>query len=197
MLTQLDGGPELDVTDGVITFAFLNQQHVTGINNNPQLGEGKGYSPFNAAQKVAAREAVNNWDELIAPEFKEITPAKGAKTWAQSGADIWLANTTTGPAQAWAYYPGSGNQYSRISSDVWIADPRVNSTNGQLDPGVYGLQTLNHELGHASAMTTMATASPIPSRTKAMRSIIRTITSIRSCPTSTVTKPGITRSTGT
>jgi serralysin len=153
VLTQLDGGPELDVTDGVITFAFLNQQHVTGINNNPQLGEGKGYSPFNAAQKVAAREAVNNWDELIAPEFKEITPAKGAKTWAQSGADIWLANTTTGPAQAWAYYPGSGNQYSRISSDVWIADPRVNPTNGQLDPGFYGLQTLNHELGHAIGLS--------------------------------------------
>lgn len=151
--SQIDTGLKTDDSDGLITYAFLNQQHVTGINNNPQIGEGKGYTPFSEAQKAAARIAVNNWDELIRPEFSEVTPAKGAKTWAQTGADIFLANTYTGPAQAWAYYPSYGQPYQRISSDVWIADPRVNSSNGQLDPGFYGLQTLNHELGHAIGLS--------------------------------------------
>jgi serralysin len=151
--TQLDSGQAQDVSDGVITFAFLNQQHVTGINNNPALGEGGGYSPFSAAQMAAARISIANWDELIAARFVEITPGPGASTWAQSRVDIWLANTTTGPAQAWAYYPGYGRQYQRIAGDVWIADPNVNGSNAQLDPGFYGLQTLNHELGHALGLS--------------------------------------------
>jgi len=55
----------------------------------------------------------------------------------------------TGPAQDYAYYPGFPHQYERISGDVWVADPRANGSNGQLSPGFFGLQTLNHELGHS------------------------------------------------
>lgn len=151
--TQLDSGQSQDTSDGVITYAFLNQQHVSGINNNPQLGEGKGYAPFSAAQQAAARVAVQNWDDLIAAKFVEVTPGPGASTWAQNKVDIWLANTVTGPAQAWAYYPGQGGGYHRYEGDVWIADPRANGSNGQLYPGGYGLQTLNHELGHAIGLS--------------------------------------------
>jgi Ca2+-binding RTX toxin-like protein len=64
-----------------------------------------------------------------------------------------LANTTTGPAQAWAYYPGYEHRDERVSGDVWIADPRVNSSNNQFLPGQYGLQTLNHELGHSLGLS--------------------------------------------
>ena len=151
---QLDSGTTLDVgSDNTITWGFFDGKHYTGVNNNPHNGEGQGYSPFSAAQKAAARVAIHNWDDLIAPSFQEKASGAGVSTWAQNTTDILLANTTTGPAQAWAYYPGSDHQYQRLSSDVWIADPRANSSNGQLDPGFYGLQTLNHELGHTLGLS--------------------------------------------
>jgi Ca2+-binding RTX toxin-like protein len=40
-----------------------------------------------------------------------------------------------------------------LGSDVFVATPSVNSSNGQLDPGFYGLQTLNHELGHTLGLS--------------------------------------------
>lgn len=146
---QIDAGLSQDVSDGVITYGFFDHKHALGLSNNPSFGEGAGYTSFTPAQKVAAKVAINNWDDLIAPEFVESAPKPGASGWAQNTTDIWLANTTTGPAQAWAYFPGYGNQYTRIAGDVWIADPSVNVSNNQFLPGQYGLQTLNHELGHA------------------------------------------------
>ena len=147
---QLDAGVEINLRpggdSGIITFGFMDAMRFPGRNNNPHwYGEGQGYSPFTAAQKAAARIAVQNWDDFIAPEFVEVSSGPGVKGWAQNSADIWLANTFTGPAQAWAYYPSG----SRIGSDVWTADPRANGSNAQLDPGFYGLLTLNHELGHS------------------------------------------------
>ena len=153
VFTQLDSGQRLDVSDGIITFGFFDARHMVGINNNPFLGEGRGYTAFTEAQKAAARIAINNWDEIIAPEYQEVQMGPGVSGWAQNRADIWLANTYTGPAQAWAYYPGESNQYRRLASDVWIADPRFNTSNLQLDPGFYGLQTLNHELGHSIGLS--------------------------------------------
>ena len=148
--TQLDSGRNQDVSDGVITYAFFNHVHALGLNNNPLFyGEGAGYAPFTAAQRAAARIAVANWDDLIAPRIVEVRPGPGASSWGQNTVDVWFANTTTGPAQAWAYYPGG----SRISGDVWTADPQVNGSNGQLDPGFYGLHTLNHEFGHALGLS--------------------------------------------
>lgn len=134
---QIDAGVKIDVgSDNIITYGFYDAKHYAGINNNPQFfGEGYGYAPFTSAQKAAARVAIHNWDDLIAPSFQEQPFGPGVKTWAQNTVDILLANTTTGPAQAWTYYPGSGQPYTRLAGDVWVADPRVNSSNGQLDPG--------------------------------------------------------------
>lgn len=150
---QLDSGLSQDTSDGVITFAFYDGKHALGLNNNPSFGEGGGYTPFSEAQKAAARISMSNWDELIAASIVEVQSGPGAKSWAQNTVDIFLANTTTGPAQAWAYYPGYGNQYTRVAGDVWIASPGVNPSNAQLDPGFYGLQTLNHEIGHALGLS--------------------------------------------
>jgi len=147
--SQLDSGATHDVSDGVITFAFYDHRHAAGLNNNPYYGEGRGYTPFTAAQKAAALVAINNWDELIDVRFVQAAPQPGNSAWAQNTADIWLANTWSGPAQAWAYYPGG----ARVSGDVWIADPRYNASNNDLFPGGYGLQTLNHELGHAIGLS--------------------------------------------
>jgi Ca2+-binding RTX toxin-like protein len=153
VFTQLASGLTLDVSDGIVTFGFFEGKHAVGLNNNKFFGEGKGYTPFTEAQKAAARIAIKNWDDVIAPDFKEVASRPGVSNWAQNNADIWLANTSTGPAQAWAYYPGYGRQYKRVASDVWIADPNYNGSNAQLDPGFYGLQTLNHELGHAIGLS--------------------------------------------
>ncbi len=152
--SQLDSGAHLSsANDGTITFGFFTHNHAVGVNNNPHSGEGKGYTPFTEQQKAAARIAVANWDELIKPDFQEVTMYKGASDWAKNSADIWLANTSTGPAQAWAYYPDQGQPYGRASSDVWVADPRYNSSNADLRSGQYGLQTLNHELGHSLGLS--------------------------------------------
>jgi serralysin len=153
IINQIDSGRRQDTTDGVITFAFYTGQHALGLNNNPSFGEGAGYTPFSETQKVAAREAVGYWDDLISADIVEVTPGPGASTWGQNTVDIWLANTTTGPGQAWAYYPGYGQQYERVAGDTWIASPEVNWTNEWFTPGGYGNTTLIHELGHSVGLS--------------------------------------------
>ena len=146
---QLDAGVEITPHKGVITFSFLDSAHATGIYNNPNQGftEQFGYSSFSAAQRVAGSTAIQNWDDLIAPTFQEVNGS--------GGADIVMANTTTGPAQAWAYYPYNYGEHNlnHLMSDAWIASPSANGSNGQLLPGQYGLQTLNHELGHTLGLS--------------------------------------------
>jgi serralysin len=153
---QMDVGTQQDVSDGVITYTFATWNHGVGISNSPKFYQGKGYSPFTEAQKAAARIAVDNWDDLIAAKIVEIPEGPGASVYGQNSADIVLANTVTGPAQAEAYYPGLtpyfGPKYQRVEGDVWVASPG-NASNLQLLPGQYGLQTLNHELGHSLGLS--------------------------------------------
>ena len=96
---------------------------------------------------------MQNWDELIAPRSSKCS-GPGVSDWAQNTADIWLANTY--------HRSGAGlgllsrlraTRIQRVAGDVWIADPRFNTSNAQLDPGFYGLQTLNHELGHSLGLS--------------------------------------------
>lgn len=154
---QLDAGVQQDTSDGVITYTFATWNHGVGLSNSPQFYQGQGYAPFTEAQIAAARIAVGNWDDLVAAQFVEIEAAPGASVFGKNSADIVLANTTTGPAQAEAYYPGLtpyfGQKYQRVEGDVWIADPLINGSNLQLLPGQYGLQALNHELGHSLGLS--------------------------------------------
>jgi len=143
-------------SNGVITYGFYTGTHALGLNNNPTLnpgpGEGKCYSPFTEAQKTAAIAAIQLWDDLIPLTFVNVGDQK-ASGWAKDSATILFANTTTGPGQAWAYYPGGTHQYQRASSDVWIADPQANSSNGDLSFGQYGNTTLIHEIGHTLGLS--------------------------------------------
>jgi serralysin len=153
VVEQIDSGRAQDVSDGVITYAFFDHVTSVGLNNNPSFGEGPGYVPFSEAQKDTARTSVELWDDLVDVEFVEVEPGPGASSWGKNEADIWLANTSTGPAQAWAYFPGYTQQYERVSGDVWIADPEDNGSNNWLGFNGYGATTLIHELGHAIGLS--------------------------------------------
>ena len=165
---QLDSSAALTPNKkGVITYSFLDTGHTTAMYNNPKEGftEGFGYTSFSEEQRDAARIAINNWDELVAVSFVEVQ--------GEGDADITMANTTTGPAQAHAYIPHDYagiygpiipqynylHRWQKFLGDVWVADPYApaaeggNSSNAQLDPGQYGLQTLNHELGHSLGLS--------------------------------------------
>ena len=146
VIGQIDGGASLNVSSGKITYTFLTGPTTVGLYNNPKydadgMTEEQGWSPMSQAEVVVAREAMKLWDDLIPQTFIE---KKGL------GADIVLANTTTGPAQAWAYYPGNG---AKVQSDVWTADPSVNWTNAWLDYSGYGRTTLVHEIGHSLGLS--------------------------------------------
>jgi len=138
--------------NGVVTYGFYTGNHAVGLNNNPSFGEGKGYSPFSAAQKAAASAAIGLWDDLIPLTFVNVGDQR-TSDWAKNNATIVLANTTTGPAQAWTYYPGYDHQYTRVSGDVWTATPDVNGSNNWLRFGGYGNTTLIHELGHSLGLS--------------------------------------------
>jgi serralysin len=137
VINQIDGGVTL--SGKTITFSFFDGPHSVGLYNNPNIGfpEPAGYTPFSDAEKAVARQSMTLWDDLIPQKFVEKNG---------NGADIVLANTTTGPAQAWAYFPGNGAKYQ---ADIWTADPSVNWTNDWLTYGGYGRTTIIHEIGHS------------------------------------------------
>jgi serralysin len=145
VINQIDGGATIGGGNSTITFSFLTG-NPTGWYNSPKyqaLGvtEAFGFSEFSASEKAVAREALVLWDDLIPQHIVE----KNGK-----GADILFANTTTGPAQAHAYYPGNG---PKLQGDVWTADPSVNWTNAWLQYDGYGRTTLIHETGHSLGLS--------------------------------------------
>ena len=135
--------------DGTITWGFYDFRSKVGPNSGH---EGQGYFKFTDAQKAVAVQSIADWDDLIAPTFVlKDYDEHSAKSWAHNDIDILMANTTTGPAQAWAYYPDQGNAYKRASSDVWIGAATDNRTD--LWDGGYGQTTQVHELGHTIGLS--------------------------------------------
>jgi serralysin len=102
--------------------------------------EAAGFSAFTEAQKAAARTVMSLWDDLIAPDFREV---------AGSNANIKYENTTTNVGYAHAYYPGT---YTGAGS-VWMNSNygAGSGTNNLMTPvvGDWGFQTFIHETGHA------------------------------------------------
>lgn len=142
--SHIDTGLSIRASNGVITYTFLNQDHLTGLYNNPNAGftAGFGLSAYTPGQQAAARAAIQLWDDLIPQSFKE---SNG------NGADIVFANSLD-PAQAYAYYPG--HRGWKFQSDVFTNDPNVdNVTNKWFDFGGYGNTTLIHELGHTLGLS--------------------------------------------
>lgn len=143
VIGQIDRGTRIKAASGKITYGFLHTPGTVGIYNNPNQGflEPSGYEPFSAAQKDAARLSMALWDDLVPQQMVEMNGL---------GADLLFANTTSGPAQAWAYYPGQG---LKIYSDVWIHTPASNWSNNWLNFNGYGLTTIIHEAGHSLGLS--------------------------------------------
>lgn len=143
VIAHIDSGTIAPAPNRIITYSFLDKYSLVGVFNNPQFGFTSDYnvSPFSAAQAAEARQSIQFWDDLVAVSFVE---KRG------TGADIQFVNSWD-PAQAYAYYPGP--QGYKFQSDVFIADPRINSTNNWLDLGGYGATTLIHEIGHTLGLS--------------------------------------------
>ncbi|WP_341631078.1 M10 family metallopeptidase C-terminal domain-containing protein [Sphingomonas agri] len=142
--SHIDTGLSIHASNGVITYTFLDKDHLTGLYNNPNVGftAQYGLSVFTPEQETAARNAIQLWDDLIPQTFKETSGM---------GADIMFANSLD-PAQAYSYYPGK--QGWKFQSDVFVNDPSVdNVTNKWFDFGGYGNTTLIHELGHTLGLS--------------------------------------------
>ena len=116
------------------------------------------FAPFTEAQKAAAREAIGYWDDVVAVSFVETH---------SDDADINFGNLASAPTtQAYARLPASlvlsplnppaviahvNPQVLEIGGDVWVSASQA--SNFQLDEGLYGMNTLVHELGHAIGLS--------------------------------------------
>jgi|TARA_R100000501_G_scaffold18139_1_gene36338 hypothetical protein len=104
-------------------------------------GQQSGWQTFNSNQKLAAREAIGLWDDLIAPSLVE---ADG------NSSDIKLSQTSTNISYAHAYLPGyvgrEGTAGDRMAGSAWF-----NANNSALsdpDPQEYAFLAVMHEIGH-------------------------------------------------
>jgi serralysin len=142
-----DGAQWAITGNDIITYSFL-ETPPGGLHNNPHEGLQpyiEGFAAFTEEQREAARDAIQLWDDLIAPSFVE----KNGK-----GADINYMNTSTGPAQASAYTPflaGEHGRYGKIQGDTFVNQDQ--GDNFDLYPGGYGFTTLVHETGHAIGLS--------------------------------------------
>lgn len=132
---------------GVISFGFYTAATIFSepyVYTDPATGRlvGRsqyfGFQEFSAAQKTAARDAIAQWDELVAYRFQETSIAD---------ADITYGNYTNQPGtQAYAYLPYEyGGTSAGLQGDVWVNGNEI--SNLQLNFGDYGPITLIHETG--------------------------------------------------
>ncbi|HEX8625766.1 MAG TPA: M10 family metallopeptidase C-terminal domain-containing protein [Allosphingosinicella sp.] len=151
--------PQSDSNLSEIKFGFHTSQASLQANGYVFFLNGGGFglseyfnfAPFSEAQKSATREAMQSWDDVIAPSLVESNI---------NDADIAFGNLASAPTtQAYAYVPRnimSSNpvinaQVMDVAGDVWISASQA--SNFQLDEGRYGLQTIAHEVGHALGLS--------------------------------------------
>ena len=129
ILAQLDTGYHW--SGSTVTYAFPTTS--SGIYGSSELS---GFQGLNASQQAAARLALQTWDDLIAPDFLEVS----------SGAsNIEYGTSTTGIGYAHAYLPTTGSVwFNRAYADLMA--PQV---------GAHSFLTYIHETGHALGLDHM------------------------------------------
>lgn len=154
-----NGTPGSDGNLTTINFGFhasqadlFNNGYVYAFNGSLfGLAEYFNFAPFTAAQQAAAREAIGYWDDVIAVSFQETSADDG---------DINFGNLASAPqTQAYARLPAAtitsnsviNPQVLEIGGDVWVSASQP--SNFQFDEGLYGLNTLVHEIGHALGLS--------------------------------------------
>lgn len=152
-------GKARDGDAGVLNFGFFSTQEEVGANGyaytlngvNYALNEYFGFAAFTDAQRAATREAFQNWDDVIAVSFQESSADQ---------ADMNFGNLTNRPGtQAYARLPSASvsanasvnQQAYDIVGDVWVT--ATTASNFQLDEGLYGMNTLVHEIGHSLGLS--------------------------------------------
>lgn len=156
----IDPAPQRgDEDPNTITFGFFENQNELFENgyvyfigaNGYGFSEYFNFASFSEAQRGAARESMQSWDDVAAVAFVET---------AAGDADINFGNLASAPTtQAYARLPfgtltgdpALNAQIQPIAGDVWISASQA--SNFQLDEGGYGLQTLTHEVGHALGLS--------------------------------------------
>jgi serralysin len=143
----------------VLTFGFFDTQAQVAANGytytlngiNYGLNEYFGFSAFTEAQREATREAFQYWDDVIAISIQESSVEL---------ADMNFGNLMNRPGtQAYARLPGAtvstnptvNAQAYNIVGDVWVTG--TTASNFQLDEGLYGMNTLVHEIGHSLGLS--------------------------------------------
>lgn len=141
----------------VITFGFHENQQ--SLFDNGYVYESGGrlfglseyfqFGTFTAAQREATREAFQYWDDVLAVSFQETSAYEG---------DINFGNLTNSPnTQAYSRIPTTGlattlgGQVAGIAGDVWVSVSQP--SNFQFDEGLYGMNTLVHEIGHSLGLS--------------------------------------------
>ncbi|GAB3361716.1 MULTISPECIES: Ig-like domain-containing protein [Giesbergeria] len=126
---QLNSGHQW--TGGVITYAFPSSP--SGAYSQ---GEEALFRMASADQQALMAQALQTWDDLIAPNFRQTTA---------TGSNIEFAYTRSNIGYAHAYYPTTGS--------IWFngAEPTLTAP----DISSYGFLTLIHEIGHALGLNHM------------------------------------------
>lgn len=148
--------------NSVITFGFFDTRaelltngygytapNAQGVPTNYAFSEYFNFAPFTEAQRAAAREAMQGWDDVVAVSFREANA---------NDADMNFGNLASAPTtQAYARIPTAaldaqlGGQIRELGGDSWYSASQA--SNFQLDEGGYGLQTLTHEIGHGIGLS--------------------------------------------
>jgi Ca2+-binding RTX toxin-like protein len=150
VLTQMAGpttAPNPKWTNSVITFGF--PVVTTDLSFSSPSNEVNGFQTVGAAQKTAARLAIQLWDDLIVNSLSE-----KVLTTTNTSSDIDLANTTVDFGYAQTYFPTDGTVWFNSKFNGTGATLQINNLMAPT-VGDHSFSTYVHEIGHAFGLDHM------------------------------------------